>query len=178
MMGAGTSYGVCNDHEDQDGIYWHEVYNFEGQKVGKRITQLFGNPDLPWWKLHPVIHETGIVEWTNPNITAEPWQKPDIRTDYKADFPDTNQVNSNYLIYFPKYKNSDFNKIKEGTLLNILKKPGAKYTVTWYHPTEGRYIPGNEIITYNGGTNGSCLDIPPKPDDNDWVLWLSLIEKL
>ena len=172
LLTAGTSYGA-----DAQKLPWYKVlYDYPGLAIGAKIMDLFNNPKLPWWKMPPVLNEEAnhLAKWTNPNIAAQPWQKPDIRTDYKRDFPDANQTNSNFLIYFPSYPKGEFDKIKEGDLFNILQPVGTRYKVKWYNPTKGGYTSARAIKTYDGGANGASLQLPSKPDDNDWILWLSV----
>jgi hypothetical protein len=49
---------------------------------------------------------------------------------------------------------------------------GTSYKVKWYNPTKGGYTSARAIKTYDGGANGTSLQLPSKPDDNDWILWL------
>lgn len=175
MVSAGTSYGMVV--KTPNSLWWYKaLYDYPGQVIGSHIQNLFNNPKLPWWKMHPILDEEylNLAKWTNPNIPEQPWQKPDIRTDYKRDFPDNNQQNHDFLIYFPRYAKGAFDSVKEGDLYNILQKPGVTYYVTWYNPTKGGYKAGTSIKTYSSGSNGTCLQIPSKPDNNDWILWLSL----
>ncbi|MHB1484242.1 MAG: DUF5060 domain-containing protein [Saccharofermentanales bacterium] len=172
MMTAGTSYGTY----EQKLPWYNVIYDYPGQVVGAKILDLFNNPALPWWKMHPVLNEeyNDLAKWTNPNIEAQPWQKPDIRTDYKRDFPDLNQKNSNFLIYFPAYPKAAFDKVKEGDLYNILQQPGVIYNAKWYNPTKGGYTAATRIKTTKNATYGTSLQLPSKPDNGDWILWLAL----
>lgn len=173
MVGAGTSYASYNSFGQ---TWYNQLYSFTGQVVGSRISDLFNNPELPWWRMAPDIDAIakGYVSWTNPNIATQPWQMPDIRTDGKLDFPDANQLNTNYLIYFPSYTKGTFDATSEGTLCQVKQAPGAVYSAQWYNPTQGGYTATSSITATNGGIYGTCLTLPSKPDNNDWVLWLKL----
>ena len=48
-------------------------------------------------------------------------------------------------------------------------EPGEKHTVSWYNPRTGE----KPFAHCQGASTEGVLDLPPRPDDGDWVLMLS-----
>jgi hypothetical protein len=101
---------------------------------------------LEWWKLEPRYNDPAWSELANPERIV-------LKTEGSRI----------YVVYFAN------TTTKTGLLKNM--QPGASYTAQWYDPRTGKYrdVPGPVQPSSSGE-----WDMPPKPDDQDWLLVVQL----
>jgi hypothetical protein len=119
---------------------WQEAIDFEG---GDQMTYLYNfYTALDWWKLEPRFRDPSWAKLANPEQII-------LKSD-------GNQV---YVVHFGNITT------KTGLLKNM--QPGASYTAKWFDPRKGEYT---EISTSVQPSSNGEWEMPPKPDEQDWVL--------
>ena len=132
--------------------WWQALY-FPG---ATDMTYLRGfYESIPWWKLQPRPGAVSIQGGPLPDA-SQPLAKSD--------------GDNQYVVWFPLGNGAT---VPATLALNVTNGAGS-YTAAWFNPQTGQRTTIGSPVT---ATNGVC-PLPARPDANDWLLLLNMINAL
>jgi len=146
-MNEDTKVGDYTVTIEDKKIEWYDSIKLPvGNQLGQHMRNFFAS--FEWWKLVPCFDD------------------PELKYIgiYSGYYSAATIGNETYVAYF-------YNKTTAtGNLCGL--EPGKTYTAKWYNPRSGEYMGiGDDIV---GTSEKSYWKIPDKPDDNDWVVYMTL----
>lgn len=150
IWNAANAVSDPSSHEPNYGrALWNEAIDFPGGQQMSYLRAFY--TALPW---HTLEARSGEV-WATWTLSQTASSSPMLSADDAA---------NNLVIYFPA--GYDPHQLS-GTLVNL---PNRVYSIRWYNPRTGGWR-----MVGQAQTELNQWQIEPKPDGDDWLLWLRTV---